>query len=83
MNAARNKIYEKYLNVFKTAATSKSYTLITADNIHDVKVILTGTFQNLNNGEEQVTKYSGFKILPPYILPSDFDIKTSGTFSRK
>jgi hypothetical protein len=73
MNAARNKIYEKYLNIFKTAAALK--TLITADNIHDVKVILSGTFQNLNNGEEQVTKYSGFKILPPYILASDFDIK--------
>jgi hypothetical protein len=53
--------------------------VITAENIHEVKVALYGKFLTLH--KQSVTwKASAFTILPPYFLPQTLDRDSAKTF---
>jgi hypothetical protein len=74
MSEVRGSVFEKYK--LQLNSSEEITTIITASNLNDVKVVLSGVFETINR-EDQVIKYSTFKILPPFIFAADFNLKAS------
>ena len=73
----RGGVYGFYKEVIARAPGAG--TLVTAENIHEVKVVLINEFFKLQKGESKWTG-SAFKILPPYMLPAHLDHPAAKTF---
>jgi hypothetical protein len=57
-------------------------TVVTAENIHKVKVLLLGPYMKLGKDGAKWTA-SAFKILPPYMLPTDLERGNAQAFFEK
>lgn len=57
-------------------------TVVTAENIHLVKVLLLSPYMTLGKANAKWTA-SAFKILPPYMLPTDLERGNAQAFFEK
>lgn len=71
---ARGGIYKKYKMILERPQVAD--TLVTPENIHEVKVLLTGKFITLENSVSRWT-CSAFEILPPYKLAPHLERHTA------
>ena len=80
IQGVKGSLFKKYKEMVDSPKAAT--TLVTAENIHEVKVALTGKFITVDNGYSRWTE-SVFMILPPYNLSPELNRNNADSFFSK